>query len=369
MSKQYTAFVIMPFEPEFDAIYNDLIKPPLEKINYNVNRADSFIDQQNILKQIIRKIASADLIIAELTALNPNVFYELGLAHALRKKTILLTQSIEDLPFDLRSYRVIAYSTRYDQIIRLSESLTEIGEKAKSDILTFGNPITDFLPYYEPEIIYTKKQPESVESETSEIEENEDVKGVWDFVIEVESSMYEVTKVINRIAEATEDIGVKMISRTSEIEQIDKSGIPGSSAKMYRIVEKSASEISNYADKLELEAPKLHKGWELFAESATGLFRTSIIKTIKDKAAAEKFKDQLISLLNAISQSLSGTKEFRNAQSKLKGISRSMNRASRSSTVALDKIISEFEQAIAYSSKVIGLLEEMIENSDNVSKN
>ena len=100
-----TAFVIMAFDKEFDAIYSDLIKPSLEKIGYEVKRADSLLSQQNILKDIVREIASADLIIAELTSLNPNVFYELGIAHALRKPTILLTQSIEELPFDLRSFR------------------------------------------------------------------------------------------------------------------------------------------------------------------------------------------------------------------------------------------------------------------------
>ena len=81
MTNKFKAFVIIPFEDEFDAIFDKLIKPPLEEIGYEVFKADSLLDQQNILRDIIRGIETADLIIAEITTPNPNVFYELGLSH------------------------------------------------------------------------------------------------------------------------------------------------------------------------------------------------------------------------------------------------------------------------------------------------
>lgn len=61
------AFVIMPFDPEFQSVYDDLIKPALEEAGYDVERADSFLDQQNILSDIVRGIGDADLVVAELT--------------------------------------------------------------------------------------------------------------------------------------------------------------------------------------------------------------------------------------------------------------------------------------------------------------
>src|SRR6185369_5698014 len=70
------AFVIMPFDIEFDSIYEKLIKKPLEEVGYDVKRADSLIDQQNILSAIVQGIAKADLVVADLTLTNPNVFYE-----------------------------------------------------------------------------------------------------------------------------------------------------------------------------------------------------------------------------------------------------------------------------------------------------
>lgn len=71
------AFVLMPFDPEFDLIFNKLIKPALEDVGYEVTRADSFLNQENILKDVVRGIAEADLVVADLTTLNANVFYEL----------------------------------------------------------------------------------------------------------------------------------------------------------------------------------------------------------------------------------------------------------------------------------------------------
>lgn len=60
--RSWLAFVLMPFSPEFDQIYNDLIKLALEEADFEVNRADSTFDQQNILRTIIQSINNADLI-------------------------------------------------------------------------------------------------------------------------------------------------------------------------------------------------------------------------------------------------------------------------------------------------------------------
>ena len=101
-------FVISPFSNDFTALYEELKEQFKEQ--YAFYRADDLDTQQNILKDIVMGINNADIIIADLTGLNPNVFYELGLAHAMNKKVIIITQSIEDLPFDIKSYKVNEYS-------------------------------------------------------------------------------------------------------------------------------------------------------------------------------------------------------------------------------------------------------------------
>src|SRR5688500_5844028 len=108
-------FVLMPFKQELDVVYTDLIKGPLEQEGFTVLRADELSNQQSIIKDIVRSIAGANLIVAEVTDLNANVMYELGIAHGLRKATVLLTQDVAALPFDLRSYRVIPYTLYYTE--------------------------------------------------------------------------------------------------------------------------------------------------------------------------------------------------------------------------------------------------------------
>ncbi len=359
------AFVIMAFDPEFEAIYSDLIRPSLEQVGYDVSRADSLMNQQNILKDIVRQIDRSDLIIAELTALNANVFYELGIAHALRKRTILLTQSVEDLPFDLRSYRVVVYSTRFDEIGKLAESIVSIAEKAKTNSIDFGNPVIDFLPT-QIDTVATQSTEESIEDRqlVPQVELDEE-KGLWDFVMEGENSMLKVSEVIGRMAEASQDITKRMTSRTDEILKIQSSGVAGSAARMYHLVEAAATEIASFADKIENDIPELHAAWETFSESVTGMLRTQRIRTPEDVAGAQQFREQMITLSSQLSEGLSNTRTFRDSQAQLRGISRSMNRSSRKATLALDRLISEFEQSLSYTTKVTGMLDDMLKAADD----
>src|SRR5436305_7965208 len=87
---QPIAFVIMPFASEFDEVYRLFISDALNAAGYKVLRADNLLSHRSILQDIIGAIASSNLIIADLTGANPNVFYELGIAHALCKPVIIL---------------------------------------------------------------------------------------------------------------------------------------------------------------------------------------------------------------------------------------------------------------------------------------
>lgn len=83
-------FMIMPFEDKFFEVY-EMLKRQFEK-EFIFSHAGDEDNQQNILKDIIQAIYKADIIIADLTGLNANVFYELGVAHTLNKKVIIITE-------------------------------------------------------------------------------------------------------------------------------------------------------------------------------------------------------------------------------------------------------------------------------------
>ena len=102
-------FVLMPFYEQLRPIYDDHIKNVCESKKLTVGRADDFFSNGSIMSDIWTAIQNAKIIIADCTGRNPNVFYEIGIAHTLRKETILISQNIEDIPFDLRHLRTIIY--------------------------------------------------------------------------------------------------------------------------------------------------------------------------------------------------------------------------------------------------------------------
>jgi len=104
-------FVIMPFAEPFDTLYREVIFPVTSKLNFRVVRVDEIAGPGIILEDIQRQVENSQAVVAEISTHNPNVFYELGYAHALRKPAILLVrrQEGQSMPFDVRGYRAIFY--------------------------------------------------------------------------------------------------------------------------------------------------------------------------------------------------------------------------------------------------------------------
>jgi hypothetical protein len=362
------AFVLMPFEPEFDAVYAHHIKVPLEGAGFSVNRADSLMNQQNILKDIVRQIDQSDLVVADLTAENPNVFYELGIAHALTRNTVLITQSIEDVPFDLKSYRVIHYSTRFDQIGKLSAALKEIAQGAISHSIVFGNPVSDFLdtgnrsaiPLETHQLAPTVDTQQHAEEQP---EEQEEEKGLWDYAMGSETGLVKATEVLNRFTELMLVVANKMKKRTEDVQAVQEQGGPGSVTKMFRIAELTASEILEFAREVDLLLPEFRQAWDGFSENITQMIRTTPIRTPEDKAAATQFSDSLANLATQISGGIEMLAALRDSQAQMRGISKSMNRAARRSSTSLDQLLAEFEKALASTSKVNDLMREILSNT------
>ncbi len=125
------AFVLMPFNEKFSDLYKFGIKEPAAELNILAERVDEQIYTEGILERIYRQIDLADIIIADMTGQNPNVFYEVGYAHAKGKMCILLTSTADDIPFDLKHHRHIVYG---DSINFLREKILEELKWAKGEI-------------------------------------------------------------------------------------------------------------------------------------------------------------------------------------------------------------------------------------------
>lgn len=105
-----SCFVVMPFAPPHGDYYAKIYEPAIQKSGLTPVRADNEIfGAGKIMDQIWSGIRAAKVLVAELTTRNPNVFYELGLAHALEKPVVLVSSNEDDVPFDLLHIRVIYY--------------------------------------------------------------------------------------------------------------------------------------------------------------------------------------------------------------------------------------------------------------------
>jgi hypothetical protein len=119
-SQKPFVFVLMPFDASFDDVYKLGIKETAESLSAYCERVDEQIFEERMLDRIYNQINKADFIVADLTGRNPNVFYEVGYAHALNKKVVLLTSNVADIPFDLRHHYHIVYEGK---ILKLKEEL------------------------------------------------------------------------------------------------------------------------------------------------------------------------------------------------------------------------------------------------------
>lgn len=119
MADRKTCFVIMPYgkktdnnnqEIDFDYVYTEIIQEPVEQAGLNCIRCDELEEAGLIHDDMFAYIASAEVAIVDITALNANVFYELGVRHALKKAvTIIIRKQDSAIPFNIQGLRIIEY--------------------------------------------------------------------------------------------------------------------------------------------------------------------------------------------------------------------------------------------------------------------
>lgn len=103
-------FVLMPFAANFDRLYKDHIKVAAQAAGFRCVRANDIFSPSNIIEDIWTHICKSKAIIADVTGRNPNVFYEVGIAHTVGKPVIVITQAESDVPFDIAGIRYFIYS-------------------------------------------------------------------------------------------------------------------------------------------------------------------------------------------------------------------------------------------------------------------
>lgn len=129
-----SCFVMMPFDEWKNRYYKEIFVPAIKDAGLEPVRADDLFVTGSVMEQIWEQIQKAKVLVAELTDKNPNVFYELGLAHASTKPVVFVSAKLEDVPFDLRHLRVILYDTREPHWAdRLRKNITQYLRNTRED--------------------------------------------------------------------------------------------------------------------------------------------------------------------------------------------------------------------------------------------
>lgn len=321
------AFVIMPFGEGFDEIYGLFIAGALAEAGYEVFRADDIRSHQNILKDILSGLSESTLIIADLTGSNPNVYYELGLAHALRKRVILLTQQVDELPFDLRSYRVIPYSTHFAEVAKAKSQLVTVAREALDDRVAFGSPVTDFMPRLESAPILPERRDMVTKATEGE-------PGVLDHLVDMEEGF---TKLGVIVVSVSNEMGPITEASMTTVEQLAALAQANSPARERRaVVMALAAKLSNFAKSLSRHNDE-------YADTL-GATRSSLEALIRAQGAStEDEKRQFQMLLSQLDQSETATRGNRAALGQVIEAIRSSPRIERTYNQAVDSAVRHLE--------------------------
>jgi DNA-directed RNA polymerase len=120
-----------------------IIEKAVSEYGYSVTRADQMDQPGSITNQVIQKTVNSELVIADLTDHNPNVFYELAVRHATGKPYIQLIKSTNSIPFDIADLRTINYGLEVDEAERAREQIQGLLQSLKEGEPEFDNPISE----------------------------------------------------------------------------------------------------------------------------------------------------------------------------------------------------------------------------------
>jgi len=178
-SGQDTCFVISPIgkpgterHTKFKEVLEYIIKSAVKNSGYNLQvlRADDIDRAGSFIKDILESLYDSYVVIADLTEQNPNVFYELGVRHALSPRTILIAQSIDDIPSDLREYRTIVYDTSAKGAADFSTRLKKFLSEMRKEPERPDNPVLDRIgSIFENRVAMLEAQKQQLKNDLSSV--------------------------------------------------------------------------------------------------------------------------------------------------------------------------------------------------------
>ena len=357
--KKPIVFVIMPFKEDILALYEKL-KSDFEH-DFMFTNAGDLDNQQNILRDIVEGISQADIIIADLTGLNPNVFYELGLAHAMNKKVIIISQDLGELPFDIKSYRTVEYSLIFHKLPVFLNELKKLLFGAMDNSLKFGNPVSDFVPDF-----FTKHSSTTDVSATTESNKQSDDngnddegKGYLDYISDIIENSSGIKEEIDAMGIDMKDMSNSISQTTNEINRVKAQSGSADPSFVRNICRKLAGPIESSAERIQKHVSAVTAHWAVVENSYLGLLDNQFVRSKENLKDIEDSTTQLAELRDTIKETDSKIDNFICVLRTSVGVERRL-------TKAITKLIAELESYLSMTDTMSSSVERIIAKSEVV---
>ena len=335
MSNKPKVFVITPFNDDFLALYEELKKVFGE--DYEFENAGDLDNQQNILQDIVEGIYQAQVIIADVTGLNANVFYELGLAHAMNKKVIIITQDIGELPFDIKSYRANEYSLQFNKLPALIDKLKKLLCGAIDNSTKYGNPVSDYLPdYFSPTVVSNVVETIELKTEETTSEEDDTEKGYLDYISDIQEHAEKMTTEITTMSEEMQQSNAAITSASNEINRVKAQSGNVDASFVRNICRKISNPTELLASQIKGHTEEISKHWNIIENSYLSLLDNQYIQTSQNLEGIKESLSALESMQIEIDDSNGKIEGFVMVLRGTMGMERKLNKAITSLIVELE---------------------------------
>lgn len=339
-------FVITPFNEDFLALYEEL-KNDFEN-DYVFNNAGDLDNQQNILKDIVNGINDADIIIADVSGLNSNVFYELGIAHAMGKKVIIITQDIGELPFDIKAYRANEYNLKFNKLPKFKEELSKLLKGAVDGSIKYSNPVSDFLLNIDQTRNKFQEQNQKLEVNTN-IEE----KGLLDFISEIQEDGTMLTDELYFMSDGLNEISKDIDNTSNEINRVKSNGNTLNPSFIRNLCHKLAIPLESFSSKVKEHSSKISIYWERIENNYLSLLDNKFMQTKKNAEDLKNANIQLGKMQEGIEISNSKINYFITSLKGTMGIERKLNKAMSSLINGLEDYLKETDKMYSSIDRII----------------
>lgn len=361
----------MPFTSDFDDVFERFIKLSLSEAGFDVFRAKDIMSQQSILRDIVESLRNSDIVVADLTSSNPNVYYELGIAHGCSRPVILLTQEIDDIPFDLRPYRVVQYSTHFARIGEARQQLTELARAALSGKVLFGNPVSD-LDGSPPRITVRDGTASEVielrfESQgRNEAEEQDDAlpndgdAGFIDNLLAVLEGMEKMGQIISQIGEQHGSMTHATDIMNTELVKAGENPDVSNLRHMRKVAQSFARKLDDYADLLTQQNKDYRQALAGASEAMEYLVRN---QSVEDDDQRERLSQYLRGLEETERQVAGAREAFSGLATSIRttaSIEKQFNRARMRAADSLDAFVQSIDQTASMITRARRIGEELL---------